>query len=192
MTPELDKKLCETYPEIFRDRHGNMEETAMCWGLECGDGWHPLIDQLCRSLMAPIAQVRDSIEYTKKMLAEPDKSKWADWMLKSYTAEKLAEKEAELAKMIETIPVAVQVKEKFGGLCFYVHGATDEQWAKIGFAESLSYRICEVCGAMEDTRTYRMGWNQTLCPKHADEAYGDDAAHYRNKTGQWAPDDEEE
>ena len=51
MSPELDKKLCDKYPKIFRDRHASMMETCMCWGFETGDGWYWLIDKLCEMLM---------------------------------------------------------------------------------------------------------------------------------------------
>ncbi len=40
-----------------------------------------------------------------------------------------------------------QVKEKFGGLRFYVDDASDEVHAAIDRAERRSYRTCEVCGA---------------------------------------------
>jgi DNA-directed RNA polymerase subunit RPC12/RpoP len=50
MTQELDKKLCEKYPKIFADRHGDMRNTAMCWGICTGDGWYWLIDKLCSQL----------------------------------------------------------------------------------------------------------------------------------------------
>ncbi|MCP2041228.1 hypothetical protein L1281_001822 [Neisseria sp. HSC-16F19] len=44
--------------------------------------------------------------------------------------------------------VAAQVKEKWGGLCFYLHGgANDEQWGMITMAEAMSVRICDQCGA---------------------------------------------
>lgn len=58
--------------------------------------------------------------------------------------------------------VAVQVKEKFGGLCFYVQSATREQYATISFAESLSYGICEHCGTTKNMgRT--SGWIRNIC-----------------------------
>jgi len=54
MTKELDKKLCAKYPKIFADRHKSMQETAMCWGFDCDDGWYWLIDQLCSSIQSRI------------------------------------------------------------------------------------------------------------------------------------------
>jgi hypothetical protein len=47
MKKELDEALCAKYPEIFANRHGDMQTTAMCWGFDCGDGWYGLIDHLC-------------------------------------------------------------------------------------------------------------------------------------------------
>ena len=39
MKPELENKLFEKYPKLFADK--------LCWGIECGDGWFWLIDELC-------------------------------------------------------------------------------------------------------------------------------------------------
>jgi len=58
--------------------------------------------------------------------------------------------------------VASQVKEKFGGLCFYVESATPEQYAVISFAETLSNYTCEVCGTTKNIG-HTKGWITTLC-----------------------------
>lgn len=50
MRQELDELLCAKYPKIFVNRHGDMKETAMCWGFECGDGWFNIINQLCANI----------------------------------------------------------------------------------------------------------------------------------------------
>ena len=39
-----------------------------------------------------------------------------------------------------------QVKEKFGGLRFYINGASEEIYKRIQTAEDLSYKTCETCG----------------------------------------------
>jgi len=49
MRKELDEALCAKYPDIFKDRHGDMRETAMCWGFP-GDGWYNIIDSLCATI----------------------------------------------------------------------------------------------------------------------------------------------
>ena len=44
------------------------------------------------------------------------------------------------------LPIVVQIKEKIGGLRFYVEHATPEINALITKAESNSFDICEICG----------------------------------------------
>lgn len=46
MRAELDKKLCETYPGLYRNRHTGPQQSSMAWGFACGDGWYDLIDVL--------------------------------------------------------------------------------------------------------------------------------------------------
>lgn len=58
-----------------------------------------------------------------------------------------------------------QVKEKFGGLRFYINGASNEVHDIIHKYESMSYKICEECGESGKERTG--GWIRTLCDKHA-------------------------
>ena len=55
-----------------------------------------------------------------------------------------------------------QVKEKFGGLRFYVGGGTKEQYATISFAECLCDITCMTCGTMNNVG-YTRGWIITLC-----------------------------
>ena len=54
MRAELDDLLCQRYPEMFRDRHGDRTNTAMCWGFCCGDGWFGVIDELCADITAEV------------------------------------------------------------------------------------------------------------------------------------------
>lgn len=59
--------------------------------------------------------------------------------------------------------VAAQVKEKFGGLRFYINSGDDEQYAMIHLAENMSYSICEECGSLDDVKQ-TTGWIKSLCP----------------------------
>lgn len=61
-----------------------------------------------------------------------------------------------------------QVKEKFGGLRFYINAGSDEIFKKITLAENQSYEICETCGEKGEMRT-DIGWYRTLCNKHYEE-----------------------
>ena len=59
-----------------------------------------------------------------------------------------------------------QVKEKFGGLRFYINAATSDVHKRISQAEIESMNICEVTGKPGKLRT-DIGWYRTLC----DEEY---------------------
>lgn len=50
MKDELQNQLFERYPAIFAERTLPDTETAMCRGIEAGDGWFQLIDALCARL----------------------------------------------------------------------------------------------------------------------------------------------
>lgn len=67
MKQELDEKLCKKYPKIFAQRGKPMNQTAMCWGFQCGDGWYDIIDNLCA--------VIDNFMYNEKGRAKFEKRK---------------------------------------------------------------------------------------------------------------------
>ncbi len=72
--------------------------------------------------------------------------------------------------------VAVQVKEKFGGLRFYYEGGDDEISGMVRMAESWASSTCETCGETGRMRTG--GWIRTLCDTHAEEmGYFDDSTN---------------
>ena len=123
MDVKLQQALFDRYPEIFSERIQSMTETAMCWGIDTGDGWYDLIDVLCATLQD---ETRQS--------GSPQ-------------------------------VVATQVKEKHGGLRFYVRAADDRQYTAIEFAEAMSLRICETCGA--PGKVDHDGWSMTRCLRHA-------------------------
>lgn len=50
MSPHLSQQLYSIWPSIFAERALSRDDSAMAWGIACGDGWFPLIDALCRCL----------------------------------------------------------------------------------------------------------------------------------------------
>lgn len=76
--------------------------------------------------------------------------------------------EAELIKTNndkEEYPFQVeQIKEKFGGLRFYISSANDTIYNFINEAENKSYKICELCGQQGKAYTIQ-GWMLSLCKK---------------------------
>lgn len=147
MKDELDKKLCERYPKIFADRFGDMRTTAMCWGLEVGDGWYNIIDRLCVNIQSYIDWSEESNEFDLKYNQENPHN---------------------LRTVREIVPqvVATQVKEKFGTLRFYYSGGDDVVDGMVRMAESMSAVMCEECGAPAQARG--QGWVRTVCDVHKD------------------------
>lgn len=168
MSPELDKALCEKYPKIFADRNGNMMNTAMCWGFECGDGWYNIIDTLCAFIQNRIDYRNEDIERITKLNDLINEYLAGNQQPLIDYAKKLTDMyvDAGIKEVPPVIPqvVATQVKEKFGGLRFYINGGDDEIDAAITFAEMLSERTCEVCGAPGKQRGG--GWISTRCDEH--------------------------
>jgi hypothetical protein len=142
MREDLDQQLCEKYPKIFANRHGDMKETAMCWGLSCGDGWYNIIDTLCANIQSHI-----------------------DWSIKNHRYD-VVNNTTSIRPAVKQV-VAVQVKEKFGGLRFYYDGGDDYIRGLSSMAESMSIRTCEECGSPGQQRNG--GWVRTLCDYHEEE-----------------------
>jgi hypothetical protein len=189
MKKELDEKLVAKYPAIFKNRNADMKETCMCWGFECGDGWYWIIDHLCGMIEAHKRGIELRNFYAKQHNDATAALLAGDTTLfdKAYEFTKDEEyKQRRKTEMLAEGPrkvepsldvVAAQVKEKFGGLRFYVDGADDVVHNYITFAEELSYEICERCGSTADIGQTTTGWISTLCRTCAGDkdwkAYGD-------------------
>ena len=116
MKEDLELSLVKKYPILYQNYKGDMRKTCMAWGMECGDGWFKLLDELSKKL-------------------------------ESYGV------------------IAAQVKEKWGGLSFYLESCNEDVFDKaheaVGEAESLSYKTCEKCGKPGKRRSG--GWIIVLC-----------------------------
>ena len=88
---------------------------------------------------------------------------WFDvlWRLCEELEPLVKEFEEQTGQRVEVL----QVKQKLGGLRFYVNHRTDAISERIAAAELESIRTCEVCG---HPGTHREGnWIRTLCDEHA-------------------------
>ncbi len=66
----------------------------------------------------------------------------------------------------------LQIKEKFGGLRFYIGEGTDEMFDRISEAENQSFKTCMKCGRPGNPTD--TGWILTLCEEHIGELLGPD------------------
>lgn len=70
----------------------------------------------------------------------------------------------DIAKIDPKVEVSC-IKEKFGGLRFYIMGGNDKVYDLIEKASEKSYTLCEKCGQKGRIRK-DLGWVLTLCDKH--------------------------
>jgi hypothetical protein len=50
MDKELEMKLVEKYPDALSEYGGDMRQTCMAWGFECGAGWYKILEELCEKV----------------------------------------------------------------------------------------------------------------------------------------------
>lgn len=58
-----------------------------------------------------------------------------------------------------------QIKEKFGGLRFYISNAPKEYQDWADRIEEESYKVCETCGSVTNVTTKGRNWITTQCDK---------------------------
>lgn len=168
MNMHYDRYLTQKYEPLYRDRNAPMTQTAMCWGFVVGDGWFDLINNLSHYLCNDWLQAKSAYDLLKDREGELFYSELEESEYNSrITAEQISHSKLRLEKAYDSTPVAIQVKEKFGGLGVHVNGATSEQFEAIYFAEHLSTSICDVCGGRGKLRG--KNWLTTRCNAHKKE-----------------------
>lgn len=135
MKKELEDKLFEKYPKIFKQKDLSMKETCMCCGIECGNGWYDLINTLCFSLQF-------NVEHNNYPQVE---------------ATQVKEKFGTLRFYYITTHTKIEDSYKHERQLGCIEGIID-------FAELLSEQICENCGSNQNVKQTK-GWITTLCEK---------------------------
>lgn len=157
MKAELQQRLFDKYPKLFSKRTKETRDNLMYFGIATDDGWYWLIDNLCKC-------IQNYIDSNYSWVTE---RYGFCWLKKRRIRIKLPQ------------VVAIQIKEKFGRLRFYLDNEYDECIeGMILLAQALSGTICEMCGATKDVgRT--SGWIITICGK---------CHHYgRHNQKKWIP-----
>ena len=143
MNKHYENYLMRKYPLLY-------PKETFRGGFAVGDGWFNIINALSAELCYKYTSAKHRYEYA---------------LNKNQSQVDIDTAKHEMIEAGKTHPRAVQVKEKFGGLCFYVDRTEDDHWQLIRFAECLSLKTCEECGKRGKLR--KLGWLQSLCNKHA-------------------------
>ena len=160
--------LIKKYPLIFKQHSLPMSQTAMCWGICCGQGWEKLIDNLCGILQFDI----DNNGYPQ------------------VEATQVKEKFGRLCFYYTSIPKAKEsIFKLYGfkyifnhyywgysrgvlklgciGIQFFDENLFRQQGVQEGIIsvfEDLAGKTCEKCGKMDVVKQTE-GWIVTLCPE---------------------------
>lgn len=138
MSPELQNKLFDAYPELFSNRNKSPRESCMAWGIEFGDGWYDLLSAVCWRISQHEENIADRVRIRTQNEKPNDQSD------------------------LDYIPVKFdQAKEKFGGMRLYYSGGDAYVMGVISLASEMSYKLCEICG--NSGKPNKGGWIVTLC-----------------------------
>lgn len=159
MDKRLEKILVDKYPVIFRDYGGDMRQTCMAWGMDCGDGWFKLIDDMCEQ----VTKLIENKPY--KVIASQVKEKFGGLRF-YYTVEQA---HINLFQKI-CYNFRVWMFKRMWGRFYWGLVNFRKKFYKtisekiddiISEAESKSYKICETCGQPGQTRGG--AWIYTAC-----------------------------
>lgn len=182
MKQQFQDKLYAKYPKIFAQKDLSMRHTAMCWGIECGDGWYNIIDQLCRGIQHHVDSQRKerareqrynrALRYALRGKVEFLENYYKRSFYKEESAKKMVEMDIQNKKFKSLTPYMhqvqfTQVKEKYGTLRVYYMGGDDYITGLVSMAEMMSGRTCETCGV--PGRQTEGNWIWTLCFRCAKE-----------------------
>jgi hypothetical protein len=144
MTDQQFEELAKRWPDLF--------QKAEVSSFDIDIGWLSIIDTLCQMISYNVENQKARLKHA---MDNPGDNAFI---------ETIPEIETKVKRALEDLPTIIQVKEKYGGLRFYVEGGTKEMADYIDFAEALSLHICEECGSPGEPRND--GWTKTLCERH--------------------------
>lgn len=84
MNSNLEKKLMEEFPYLYKDMYGPKDKTCMHYGITCGDGWFDIIYNLSSKLESMIISYINSEKFTKENLPRAAQVKEKFGLLRMY------------------------------------------------------------------------------------------------------------
>ena len=169
MNSELQQKLIKKYPILFQDKDKSATETLICFGIETGNGWYKILDDLFgyfystmdNEYYVPFEEeyvVKGDVKTYGAYIKAPEikllqvKSKYAT--LRVYTS------------VYDDDPPSEELQKKFQDNAYErtLKSIYRKYDFAVDYAEYLSAKTCEVCGE-EGTQT-NGSWVETLCPEH--------------------------
>jgi hypothetical protein len=174
MSPELEHKLIEKYPDLFQDVNKSPKETLMCFGCEHGDGWYDILDNLC----GYITHLQKNVSYFLGLRKDIQDGKFnVEFCCPKVVFMQIKEKYGTLRvywrfEEIENYDEIVSRLENPDELEEHITKYSNTIDSVVDFCEYLSSKTCEVTG--KPGKLYSKGWCVTLCKEEAIKRFGFD------------------
>lgn len=165
MKPELEDRLVQEYPEIFRDWRGDPQHTCMAWGIECPAAWEPAIRAVCVTIAHEVRRVREQHPTLGfRVIADQIKEKFGT--MRFYWHSECT---------LWTDPAAVLPEHEAA-----VNAAHERINGAICCAEQITALVCADCGTPNSANPRRPMWGN-LCERCDTER----TARNEQRTAEW-------
>lgn len=151
------------FPILFQHRNKSMQETCMCWGIECPKGWYYILEQLCTILEF------HNMEFTKNygvaVVADQVKEKFGT--LRFYYTVREVDKDGVCIEFKHEDKLPSVLAAKLDIAKDYLEMVADKY---IDEAEDMTAKTCARCGIPldKDNMVETQGWISYIC-KECDE-----------------------
>lgn len=142
MSIPSQEEIFARFPILFSQKDLSIQESCMAWGLSHGEGWNPIVVELCEKINAYLTEKEEE----------------------GYTIVPVGEDVPEgVEKYIYQVEFA-QVKSKWYRLRVYIIGGDETIHRYIAEAETKSAEICEGCSKkFTNTEERVIGWTHSYC-----------------------------
>ena len=145
------------FPILFQERKKSMQETCMCWGIECPKGWYNILDQLCTVLEFHNMEFKD--KYGIAIVADQVKEKFGT--LRFYYTIRDVDKDGVVVESCADSRIADEENRRRIAID-YLEMLADKY---IDEAEDLTFNTCARCGVPldKDNKVETQGWITYIC-----------------------------
>ena len=157
------------FPILFQERKKSMQETCMCWGIECPKGWWHILDQICTVLEFHNMEFKE--KHGIAIVADQVKEKFGTLRF-YYTIRDVDKDGVVIETCAEDTRVADEENQRRIAID-YLEMLADKY---IDEAEDLTYNTCARCGIPleEDNKVETKGWITYVCKNCDGKPYDQD------------------
>lgn len=153
---KFGEDFMKRFPILFQERGKSMQETCMCWGIECPIGWYHILEQLCTIL--EFHNMEFTRNYGVAIVADQVKEKFGT--LRFYFTPRPVDKNGIAVAEEDELPADAEAQRRIA--MEYLEMLADKY---ISEAEDRTYNTCARCGVPleKDNKVETKGWITYIC-----------------------------